>query len=79
MTKDEIIKHEYESIKEIWKFEHKWLEKLPLKQDDYDEMIAESNKIAGKFKGEYQKIIVRRFNAYMDSIEVFDKKMKGVK
>lgn len=76
MTKNDIINREYENIKEIWKFEHKWLEKLPLEQDDYDTMIDEANEIARKFTGEYQKTIVQRLNAYTDSIGLFDKKIK---
>ena len=68
-----IIKTEYEMITEIWRFEHKWLEKSPLKDDDWREMIAEANDIAKKRQGKWQDILARIVTAVAEEIELINK------
>ena len=74
MTKiEQIVKAEYEQIIEIWRFEHKWLDKSPLKDEDWGEMVAEANEIAKKRKGKWQEILAKMLNAVMEEIELVNK------
>lgn len=68
-----IIKAEYEMITEIWRFEHKWLEKSPLKDDDYKGMIAEANAIAKKRQGKWQDILAAIVTAFCEEVELINK------
>ena len=68
-----IIKTEYEMITEIWRFEHKWLEKSPLKDKDWGEMVAEANAIAKKRQGKWQDILAKIVTAFCEEIELINK------
>ena len=76
-TIEEIVKAEYDLILDLWKFERKWLEKIPLSFEDWDEMMADANDLASKRKGESQEKLVAILNAFCDEIEFIDKKMRG--
>lgn len=71
--KEQIVKAEYEQIIEIWRFEHKWLDKSPLKDEDWGKMVAEANEIAKKRKGKWQEILAKMLNAVMEEIELVNK------
>ena len=74
MTKiEQIVKAEYEQIIEIWRFEHKWLDKSPLKDEDWHEMIADANAIAKKRQGKWQDILARIVTAVAEEIELINK------
>ena len=74
MTKiEQIAKSEYEMITEIWRFEHKWLDKSPLKDEDYREIIAEANAIAKKRQGKWQDILATIVTAVAKEIELINK------
>lgn len=77
MAIEEIVKAEYNLILDLWKFERKWLEKIPLSFEDWDEMMADANDLASKRKGESQEKLVAILNAFCDEIEFIDKKMRG--
>lgn len=76
-TIEEIVKAEYNMILDLWKFERKWLEKIPLSFEDWDEMMVDANDLASKRKGESQEKLVAILNAFADQIEFIDKKMRG--
>lgn len=78
---EEIVKAEYDMILDLWKFERKWLEKIPLsiEKGDWDNMLSEANAMAEKRKGESQERLCSIINAFMDEIEFIDKKMKEAK
>lgn len=80
-TIEEIVKAEYDMILDLWKFERKWLEKIPLsiEKGDWDNMLSESNAMAEKRKGESQDKLCSIISAFMDEIEFIDKKMKEAK
>ena len=74
MTKiEQIAKAEYEMITEIWRFEHKWLDKSPLKDEDWREMIAEANAIAKKRQGKWQDILATIVTAFCKEVELINK------
>ena len=78
-TIEEVVKAEYDLILDLWKFERKWLEKIPLKESDWSEMLDETNKMAEGRKGESQDKLCSILSAFMDEIEFIDKKMRGEK
>lgn len=78
-TIEGIVKAEYDLILNLWKFERKWLEKIPLGEADWREMNDEANKIAETRKGESQDKLCSILSAFMDEIEFIDKKMKEAK
>lgn len=76
-TIEEIVKAEYDLILDLWKFERKWLEKIPLSFEDWDNLMADANNLASKRNGESQEKLVAILNAFCDEIEFIDKKMRG--
>lgn len=70
---EDIAKAEYEMITEIWRFEHKWLDKSPLKGEDWREMIADANAIAKKRQGKWQDILAKIVTAFVEEIELINK------
>lgn len=73
---EDIVKAEYNLTTEIWRWEHKWLEKIPLSMEDYKAMYDEGNELAKKRKGKSQDCLVGIINAYADEIVYIDKKIK---
>lgn len=62
-------------ITEIWRFEHKWLDKSPLKDEDWREMVDEANDIAKKRQGKWQDILAKIVTAITEEIELINKEV----
>ena len=73
----DVLDSEYKMIVDIWAFERKWLERMPLKIEDWNDIMAEANKMAEKRKGKAQDILCTILNAFCDEIEFIDKQMGG--
>jgi hypothetical protein len=76
---EDVVKAEYELILDIWKFERKWLEKIPLTDTDWNKMMDEANEMAEKRKGKAQDLLCSILNTFCDEIEFIDKQMGGGK
>lgn len=73
---DDIIQAEYKMTTEIWRWEKRWLEKIPLSFDDFKAMNDEANALAKSRKGKSQELLVRILNGYADEIAFIDRRIR---
>ena len=77
--KKRIIKKEYDQIIDLWKFEHKWLDKMPFDDSCYDEMVDECNKTVKEKPESEQRFLVILLTEYLDHMAEINKRLEALK
>lgn len=73
---NKLLQAEHRMIISLWGLEKKYIQRMPLSTNDWQELVDESNAIAEQRHGDSQDALVRVVSAILDEIEFLDKSIK---